>query len=59
MPGMVAAQVKKALQGDTQAVKYLSELSGRMVRNVDIKSGGEILKAYVGISPDDWDKEDA
>ena len=32
MPGMVAAQVKKALQGDTYAVKYLSELSGRMIK---------------------------
>lgn len=58
MPGMVSAQVKKALTGDTAAAKYLSELSGRMVKNVDIKSGGEIIKAYVGISPDDWDKED-
>ena len=41
MPGMVAAQVKKALQGDTYAVKYLSELSGRMIRNVDITSEGK------------------
>ena len=42
MPGMVSAQVKKALAGDTQAVKYLSELSGRMIKKQEIENTGEL-----------------
>jgi hypothetical protein len=56
MPSVVAAQLKKAQGGDTYAARYLSDLSGRMIRNIDVKSGGEVLKAYVGISPEDWDE---
>lgn len=28
-----------------------------VAKGLDVTSGGEILKAYVGISPDDWDNE--
>lgn len=56
MPSMVAAQIKKAQDGDTAALRVLSDLSGRMKRIIDVTSGGKEIKAYVGISPDDWDE---
>ena len=33
------------------------EVGGR-VQRTDITSGDQPIKGYVGISPDDWDKED-
>ena len=42
MPSVVAAQVKEAQDGSTPAAKYLSELSGKMKREIDVNLGGDI-----------------
>jgi hypothetical protein len=26
-------------------------------QEVDVTSGGEILKAYIGVTPDEWDEQ--
>ncbi len=45
------------LGGD--AIEYLrlllEHLDGKPKQALDVTSGGEKLKGYVGISPDDWD----
>lgn len=39
-------------------VKWIyGHIDGAAKSEIDVTSGGEVLKAYVGISPDDWDKE--
>ena len=48
MPSVVAWQVKKATDGDTQAARLISDLSGKMIKQVDVTSGGEKLN-IVGI----------
>jgi hypothetical protein len=30
---------------------------GHRIKNVDVKSNGEVIKGYVGFSPDDWDEQ--
>lgn len=58
MPSVVAAQVKEAQGGSTQAARYLSDVSGKMVKRVDLTGKIEILKGYVNVSPDNWDEDD-
>ena len=58
MPSVVAAQVKKAQGGSTQAARYLSDVSGKMVKKVDLTSKGKTLKGYAVVSPDDWDEQE-
>ena len=57
------AIIKKATEqaklGDTQARKFLADyLLGPPQQRLDVTSGGEILKGYIGISPDDWDNDE-
>lgn len=40
------------------ALVQLGRAHSLFTDNVDVKSGGKALKAYVGISPDDWDDDD-
>ncbi len=58
MPSVVSAQVKKAQDGSTQAARYLSDVSGKMVKKLDVTSKGEKLKGYAVVSPDDWDEQE-
>ena len=40
-------------------VQFLyKHIDGPPVQELDITSAGEKIKAYVGISPEDWDKSD-
>lgn len=48
MPPMMAAQIKKALKGNTFAFQALLNASGKMIKRVDVTSGGEPLH-IVGI----------
>lgn len=57
MPMMTAAQVNKALKGDTQAYRTLSEVAGKIVKQLDVTSGGAPVKLYDKVGPDDWDEE--
>ena len=48
--------VDQAKLGDYQARKFLADyLIGPPQQRLDVTSGGEKLKGYIGISPDDWD----
>ena len=38
--------------------KYPDRWGKRERHDVDLTSGGQPLKAYIGISPEDWDKEE-
>lgn len=47
--------------GDTQDVKWFLSKRGKKRgygENLDITSGGEKIKAYVGWSPDEWSKDE-
>jgi hypothetical protein len=33
-------------------------IAGKVTDRVDVTSGGEKIKGYVGINPDDWDKDE-
>ena len=48
LPSMTAAQIKKAEKGNTNAYAKLIEATGKMVRRIDLTSGGEPLP-IVGI----------
>lgn len=60
MPAIVEAQIAKATgsKRDTRAAQFLADLRGKMVKHVDITSGGAPLKGYVAVSPEDWDGGD-
>lgn len=60
MPAIVEAQIAKATgsKRDTRAAQFLADLRGKMVKHVDITSGGAPLKGYVAVTPDDWDGSD-
>jgi len=40
-----------------QRVTFLEYAFGKVPSNVDVTSGGEKIKGYIGISPEDWDDE--
>jgi hypothetical protein len=53
---IIKKAVTRAKAGDTQARKFLADyLLGPPQQRLDVTSGGEVLKGYIGISPDDWD----
>ena len=55
---IIKKAVDQAKRGDTQARKFLAEyLIGPPQQRLDVTSGGEKLKGYIGISPDDWDDD--
>lgn len=41
------------------ATEILDRTIGKSTDKLDVTSGGESIKGYVGINPDDWDKPDA
>ena len=53
--------IKKIIDGDEQSAKWW--LARRRKQKfgdaVDVTSGGKVIKGYVIVSPDDWDKKDA
>ena len=56
---IVKKAVDQAKRGDTQARRFLADyLIGPPQQRLDVTSGGEILKGYIGISPDDWDNDE-
>ena len=56
---IIKKAVEQAKRGDTQARKFLADyLIGPPQQKLDVTSGGEILKGYIGISPDDWDNDE-
>jgi hypothetical protein len=50
MPSVVAAQVGRALDGSTRAAEYLTTLSGKMIRKVDIAGGNQIVVVGIDLS---------
>lgn len=38
--------------------RFIEIAFGKVPQPVDVTSGGEKIKAYIGINPDDWDKSD-
>ena len=55
---IIKKATKQAKFGDTQARKFLADyLLGPPQQRLDVTSGGEVLKGYIGISPDDWDDD--
>lgn len=53
MPSIVAGQIDKAIkERDTQAAKYLADLSGKMIKKVDHTSGGDKIKINVRVLDD-------
>lgn len=40
----------------TQAA-LLDRVAGKVAQNVDVTSGGEKIKGYIGINPSEWDKD--
>lgn len=53
---IIKKAVEQAKRGDTQARKFLADyLIGPPQQKFDVTSGGEKLKGYISISPDDWD----
>lgn len=40
------------------ALDTILKIHGKFVDKIDLTSGGEKIKGYVGISPDDWKKQD-
>jgi hypothetical protein len=56
---IVQKAVDQAQRGDATARKWLSDyLIGPPQQRLDVTSGGEVLKGYIGISPDDWDDDE-
>jgi AcrR family transcriptional regulator len=53
LPGVVMAQIQKALEGDTRAAEYVAKMAGEWVEKKDLTSGGKTLKAYVGFDVED------
>jgi hypothetical protein len=50
---------EQAKRGDSTARKFLADyLIGPPQQRLDVTSGGEVLKGYIGISPDDWDDDE-
>jgi hypothetical protein len=43
----------------TAASQVLDRGVGKVTDNVDVTSGGEKIKGYIGINPDDWDKDES
>jgi len=41
------------------ASEILDRTVGKATEKIDVTSGGEKIKGYIGIDPDDWDKPDA
>ena len=55
---IIKKAVTRAKSGDPQARKFLADyLLGPPQQRLDVTSGGETLKGYIGISPDDWDDD--
>lgn len=50
----------RAMGNDNKAAElYLAYALGKPQQLIDVTSNGETLKAYVGISPDDWPSGDS
>jgi hypothetical protein len=39
-------------------IHFLDRLAGKVTERVDVTSGGEKVKGYIGFTPDQWDKKD-
>ena len=56
---IIKKAVDQAKRGDGVARKWLSDfLVGVPTKSIDVTTGGEKLKGYIGISPDDWDDKE-
>ena len=54
---VIKKAVEQAKRGDNQARRFLADyLIGPPQQRMDVTSGGERIKGYIGISPDDWDE---
>lgn len=52
LPGVVMAQIYKALEGDTRAAEFVAKMAGDWVEKKDITSGGEPLMGFEVVMPD-------
>jgi len=53
-----AKRYKIEAHDQMRAAELVGKTMRLFVEGVDVTSGGEPLKAYVGISPDDWDDDE-
>jgi hypothetical protein len=44
------------LHDKQQAARDILKMHGRFTEKIDLTTGGEKIKTYIGFSPDDWDK---
>jgi len=40
------------------AIRDILKVHGKFMERVDLTTGGEKIKGYIGISPEDWDKQE-
>ena len=58
-----AKQIVDTLDSESKRLAFdaardiLDRVAGRPRQMVDLSSGGDPIKAYIGISPDDWDED--
>lgn len=50
---MVRSMTTSRQSADKQAI--LDRIAGKVTQNVDVTSGGEKIKGFMIVSPDDWD----
>lgn len=56
---VIKAMIKQAQRGNVAAAQWLGNyLVGKPQDRLDITSGDEKLKAYIGIDPADWDSSE-
>lgn len=53
LPGVVMAQVHKALDGDTRAAEFVAKMAGAWVEKKDLTSDGKPIKYLAGLTEDD------
>jgi hypothetical protein len=62
LPEVYGALLREAEKGSFQHIKLTLELSGDYVEQSNVKHSGAVdvvVKGYVEVTPDDWDKDSA
>lgn len=52
-------EIEIELYSAHEALRDLGKVHGLFVERKDLTSGGEKIKGYIGVSPDDWDNDES